>query len=55
MAKINRVRAKHPIKTKHAVLVTPSAKSLSFSAISGIGRGVGVVGGGTSNLNVNSH
>ena len=52
MPKIKSVIIKHPIKTKHAILVTPSAKSLSFSAISGTGRGVGVVGGGTSNLNV---
>ena len=49
MPKIKSVMAKHPIKTKHAVLVTPSAKSLSFSPISGTGRGVGVVGGGTNN------
>ena len=49
MAKIKNVTIKHPIKTKQAVLVTPSANIFSFSSISGIGLGVGVVGGGTIN------
>ena len=47
MAKIKKVTIKHPINTKQAVLVTPSASNFSFSSISGIGLGVGVVGGGT--------
>ena len=47
MAKIRNVTIKHPINTKQAVLVTPSANIFSFSSISGIGLGVGVVGGGT--------
>ena len=48
-AKIRNVTIKHPISTKQAVLVTPSASIFSFSSISGIGLGVGVVGGGTAN------
>ena len=47
MAKIRNVTIQHPISTKQAVLVTPSANNFSFSSISGIGLGVGVVGGGT--------
>ncbi len=49
MAKIKKVTIKHPINTKQAVLVTPSANNFSFSSISGTGLGVGVVGGGTIN------
>ena len=52
MAKIKRVITKHPIKTKHAVLVIPSANVLSSCAISGTGLGVGVVGGGTNVINI---
>ena len=52
IAKIRRVNARHPIRTKQAILVTPSAKTLSFSGISGIGRGVGVVGGGTRKVGI---
>ena len=48
MANIKRVTARHPMSTKQAVRVTPSANALSLSSISGIGRGVGVVGGGTN-------
>ena len=46
-AKMTRVRSMNPINTKHAVLVTDSAILFSPSSISGTGRGVGVVGGGT--------
>ena len=54
MAKIKKVTIKHPINTKHAVLVTPSASNFSFSSISGMGLGVGVVGGGTINEKLNN-
>ena len=41
------VNARHPINTKQAVFVTVAAVSFLVFSISGIGRGVGVVGGGT--------
>ena len=50
-AKMMRVNSTKPINTKHAVLVAASDTFFSFSNISGIGRGVGVVGGGTVKLN----
>ena len=55
MAKIKKVNTKHPINTKQAVLVTPSANNFSLASISGMGLGVGVVGGGTVLKKYNVH
>ena len=50
-AKMIKVTTKQPINIKQAILVTASAAFFSLSCISGIGRGVGVVGGGTVKMN----